>query len=217
MKNRIYIPAKIERVVSEQDNARKHLFLISDNSVDSYGTSFLHDSWDLSYRNAGKRQVTYGHPNFNDPNPDVIIGVGREYLDNTKGLYSQLELEPEGTNEIADKVHTKILFGSLTDASIVAEIEDGRPGTPERGEDPSVFYFTRAKLINWGVVPFGSNANAMIQESRSVITDFIEKRSHDLQKTIAKQSGKADELLEQIERNRQMLRLLRIKHFSLTA
>jgi hypothetical protein len=215
--HRIHIPAKIIRAESEhQQDERSHLFLISDNSIDSYGTVFLHNCWDLSYRKEGKRQVTYGHPEFHDLNPDVIIGIGREYTDEEKGLYSELTLEPEGTNQIADKVHNKLRFGSLTDASIVAEIEDGHPGRSALGEDPNVFYFTRAKLINWGVVPFGSNRNAKIQESRSAIADFIQKREQHLIEKVEKQERTSESLLEDIERNKQIIRLLRMKHFYLS-
>ena len=189
---------------------RSHEFRISDSSVDSYGTVFLPSSWDLSWRDSGKRQVTYGHPDFNNPDPDVVIGLGQERTEDD-GLYSILTLEPEGSNPLADKVHHKLQFGTLTDASIVAEVLDGRPGIQERGEDPSIFYFTRARLINWGVVMVGSNSNAV--KTRSQLADFIASKTNTLQEEVDKQSNEAQQLLEQIERNRQFIKALRIKHY----
>lgn len=153
---------------------RQHEFIISDATPDDFGTVFLPDGWDLSQRMAGKKKVTYGHPAHNENDPDFIIGIGEERIDNN-ALMSILTIEPESTqNRIANTVHEKLIFGSLTDASIRAYIIDGRQGDETRGENPKLFYFTRHILIDWGVVPQGSNPSAV--KTRSTIADFIKSK-----------------------------------------
>lgn len=156
----------------EGDEERVHNFIISDESTDSYDTVFKVSGWDLS-RRATKKRVTYGHPYFSDLDPDNIIGIGEETISGTR-LLSKLTLEPEKTNPKAQKIHEKLMFGSLTDASIRAQIIDGRMGVESLGENPKIFYFTMAKLIDWGVVMEGSNENAV--KIRERIADFIKSK-----------------------------------------
>lgn len=167
---------EIERAASliernEELAERQHLFIISDESRDSFDTVFKMSGWDLSRRKMKKR-VTYGHPSYNDTDDTNIIGIGEERISDK--LYSLLTLEPAEINPKAERVHQKLLFGSLTDASIRCTVEDGRMGDESRGEDPSVFYFTRQTLVDWGVVMEGSNANAT--KVRSAIEDFIRSK-----------------------------------------
>lgn len=164
-------PAILSRMSDESLTDRQHKFIISDESKDSYDTVFKASSWDLTHRMKGKKRVTYGHPSVASLEPDHIIGIGDESIEGTS-LYSILTLEPESIgNRIANAVHGKLLFGSLTDASIRARVEDGRMGDETLGEDPTIFYFTRSILMDWGVVMEGSNPNAMKQ--RSDLADFI--------------------------------------------
>ena len=167
-------PSIIGRVSEDNVQDRQHLFCISDESQDSYDTVFKSTGWDLTNRMKGKKRVTYGHPSVSSMEPDHIIGIGEERVDNMS-LMSVLTLEPESTNNrIANTVHEKLKFGSLTDASIRAFITDGRMGDESLGEDPSIFYFTRHSLVDWGVVMEGSNPNAMKQ--RSDLADFIKTK-----------------------------------------
>lgn len=147
--------------ISEQD--RTFEFVISDESVDQHGTVFYSSGWDFSLRERGKKEVSYQHAWLGDMNPDVVIGIGEERIEDKK-VISKLRLEPYGMNTIADKVCCKLHFGSLTDASIEAYIVDGHQGKEEHGEDPEVFYFTRQILTGWSVVRSGSNRNAMIRK-----------------------------------------------------
>ncbi len=164
-------PSILSRQNDEQLEDRQHLFVISDESQDSYDTVFKAAGWDLTNRMKGKKRVTYGHPSVASMEPDHIIGIGEERVEGTS-LYSVLTLEPESiNNRIANAVHGKLLFGSLTDASIRARIVDGRMGDESMGEDPAIFYFTRSVLIDYGVVMEGSNPNAVKQ--RSDLGDFI--------------------------------------------
>jgi hypothetical protein len=167
-------PSILSRQADDTLQDRQHLFIISDESRDSYETVFKSSGWDLSNRMKGKKRVTYGHPSTSELDPDLIIGIGEERIEGTS-LYSMLTLEPESIgNRIANAVHGKLQFGSLTDASIRARVIDGRMGDESMGENPEIFYFTRSQLIDWGVVMEGSNPNAMKQ--RSDLADFIKTK-----------------------------------------
>jgi len=178
------MPQTLTRSAADGLHSRQHKFRISDPTTDDYGTVFLPDGWDLTARMKGKKKVTYGHPPPSDPDPDNIIGIGDEWIEDN-ALMSLLTIEPETTNNrIANTVHEKLLFGSLTDASIRAYITDGRAGEESRGENPKLFYFTAQRLVDWGVVPEGSNPNTM--KTRSTIADFIKTkvpaiRHHDIE------------------------------------
>lgn len=167
-------PSILSRQADDSLQDRQHLFIISDETQDSYDTVFKVAGWDLTNRMKGKKRVTYGHPSVASLEPDHIIGIGDERIDNAS-LYSIFTAEPTSTkNRIADTVHEKLLFGSLTDASIRARIIDGRMGDESLGEQPDLFYFTRSILIDYGIVMEGSNPNAMKQ--RSDLADFIKTK-----------------------------------------
>jgi hypothetical protein len=167
-------PSILSRQADDSLQDRQHLFIISDESQDSYDTVFKVSGWDLTNRMKGKKRVTYGHPSVSSLEPDHIIGIGDERIDGLS-LMSLLTLEPESIgNRIANTVNGKLAFGSLTDASIRARIIDGRMGDEALGESPNVFYFTRHILIDYGVVMEGSNPNAMKQ--RSDLADFIKTK-----------------------------------------
>lgn len=167
-------PSILSRQQDDTITDRQHLFVISDETQDSYDTVFKVSGWNLSTRQQGKKKVTYGHPSVASLEPDHIIGIGEERVTGTS-LYSLLTLEPESVgNRIANTVHGKLLFGSLTDASIRARILDGRQGDESLGENPKLFYFISHELIDWGVVPDGSNPNAVKQ--RSDLADYIKAK-----------------------------------------
>lgn len=144
--------AVVQRSADLQD--RQHLFVISDETPDSYGTVFKLAGWDLSSR-AIKKKVTYGHPKPDDTDDTNIIGTGEETISDR--LYSLLTIERAEINPKAERIHQKLLLGSLTDASVRCRVEDGRMGDESRGENPKIFYYTVSKLIDWGIVNEGSN------------------------------------------------------------
>ena len=79
-------------------------FVASDDTRDSYGTVLPIDEWNLErYNNNGI--VGYAHNLYGsyDADPDYVIGRGRAYVKGAE-LLVDIEFEPEGTNEIADKV-----------------------------------------------------------------------------------------------------------------
>jgi hypothetical protein len=153
----------------EYDPDNMFLFRISDESVDDWMTVFKISGWDLSRRNTGKRFVTYGHPEIDDPDPDVIIGKGYEtiYKNSLYSLYIPEQSTETYTNSKASSVVNKLRQGIITDASIWALAEDGHIGDARNGEDPEVFYFTRMSLISYGILMWGSNDNATLQQMRA--------------------------------------------------
>lgn len=157
---------------SDELKARQHLFIISDETPDSHGTVFKLAGWNLSMR-AMKKKVTYGHPRADDTDDTNIIGIGEETISDK--LYSLLTLEEEKTNPKAERIHQKLLLGSLTDASVRCLVEDGRMGNESLGENPKLFYYTISHLKDWGVVNEGSNFETTKVRSAE-LEDFIKSK-----------------------------------------
>ncbi|MDM1514710.1 hypothetical protein, partial [Myroides odoratimimus] len=51
--------------------------------------------------------------------------------------------------------------GILRMASIGADIHEARWGDFDKGEDPDVLRFTKMDLLEWSIVPVGSNPEAL--------------------------------------------------------
>ena len=172
-------------------NADKmHLFRISDETVDSWGTVFQIGGWDLSRRSA-RPFVTYQHPMADDSDHTVIIGTGYEVI-HGEALYSlfvpDLAQRDDGQyyNDVAVAVHHKIKTRQLTDASIWAEVIDGKPGYEIEGADDEVYYFTETRLISYGIVMMGANVTATLQQLRAVSTTFTNSNNTKLHRQTAK-------------------------------
>tara|TARA_R110000772_G_scaffold67579_2_gene150023 strand:+ start:858 stop:1451 length:594 start_codon:yes stop_codon:yes gene_type:complete len=151
---------KIERIAelrAVQNDKRTAEFVISTESIDRHGTVFELSGWDLTdyQRNP---IVCYNH-NANGDNPDTIIGTSEVFIEENS-LIGRVTLEPEGENEIADKVWRKLNNGTLKMASVGAIPHDARWGNTERGEDSGTLYFTRQELLEWSIVSAGSNRDA---------------------------------------------------------
>jgi HK97 family phage prohead protease len=131
-------------------------FVISTERVDSYGTVFKLDGWDLEAYRANP-VVAYNHFALG-PDPDAIIGTSEVRVEDNQ-LIATLSLE-EG-NPTADKVLRKLQNGTLRGASIGAIPYEGRYGKKEFGEDTDVIYFTKQRLLEWSVVSIPSNPDAM--------------------------------------------------------
>jgi HK97 family phage prohead protease len=131
-------------------------FVISTERVDSYGTVFKIDGWDLEAYRANP-VVAYNHYALG-PDPDTIIGTSEVRVEDNQ-LVATLSLE-EG-NPIADKVLRKLQNGTLRGASIGAIPYEGRYGKKDFGEDEDVIYFTKQRLVEWSVVSIPSNPDAM--------------------------------------------------------
>jgi HK97 family phage prohead protease len=146
-------------------------FVISTERVDSYGTVFKIDGWELdAYRT--NPVVAYNH-HVLGPDPDLIIGTSDVRVEDGQ-LVATLSLE-EG-NSVADKVLRKLKNGTLRGASIGAVIHEGRYGKRDIGEDPDTIYFTRMSLVEWSVVSIPSNPDALKRSaSEELVINSIPK------------------------------------------
>lgn len=146
---------------------RTFRFIISDESKDRYGTIIKMNGWDLS--NYEKNPiVAYQHITWSS-DPDVIIGRGRVWIEDNL-LMGEVKLEPEGDNELADKVAKKLNNGTLSATSVGFNPSEYSRGLSEYGEDPEVLYFRKQDLLEWSIVTIPANPNAIVQNG---YTDFL--------------------------------------------
>lgn len=131
-----------------------HTFVISDESKDSHGTVFRMSGWKFD-RFTSNPIVTYGHPDPNGADPDVIIGRGTVSIEGGR-LTARVEYDME--NPLAQKVKSKVDRGFLNMTSIRAYVDDAERGV---GDDRDTVYFIDQELLDFGIVMHGSNKNAM--------------------------------------------------------
>ena len=143
-------------LVSRNAETGIHTFVISDESKDSHGTVFRMLGWKFD-RFVKNPVVTYGHPDPNGGDPDVIIGRAEVRAEGGK-LMADVEYDME--NPLAVKIRSKVERGFLNMTSIRAYVNDAERGT---GEDRDTMYFVDQELLDFGIVMHGSNKNAMKQ------------------------------------------------------
>jgi len=166
----------LREMTPELVESRSAEFVISSESVDAHGTVFRMDGWDLD-RYAKNPIVLYGHRSGSD-NPDDIIGTSEVFIRDNQ-LIARATFEDAETNPKAEKVWRKVQNQTLRMASIGAKILDGHFGNRANEEDPDVLYFTRQQLMEWSIVPIGSNPDALKRE-----LDTIEEIRQEHIKTI---------------------------------
>jgi hypothetical protein len=143
-------------LISRNAETGIHTFVISDESKDSHGTVFRMSGWNFE-RFAKNPVVTYGHPDPNGVDPDVIIGRAVVRAEGGK-LIADVEYDME--NPLAAKIRSKVDRGFLNMTSIRAYVNDAERGA---GEDRETMYFIDQELLDFGIVMHGSNKNAMKQ------------------------------------------------------
>lgn len=156
--------SKVERYVyaravsEEQAEKRQAEFVISTESPDTYGTIFELEGWNLEryHRNP---VVLYAHKSHSD-NPDMVIGTSEVRIEGDE-LVATVTFEEEEINPLAEKVYRKVKAGTLRMASIGADIHEARWGDFEKGENPDILRFTNQDLLEWSIVPIGSNPDAL--------------------------------------------------------
>lgn len=151
MNDNILIERDINLVL-ERGEGDTHSFVISDESKDSHGTVFRLSGWDISGYSRNPI-VTYGHPDINSTDPNVIIGKSTVHMVEGR-LVAQVSYDLD--NPLAREVKRKVESGFLNMASIRAMVEDG-----QYNKEEDVVEFTKQRLIDWGIVMHGSNKNAM--------------------------------------------------------
>lgn len=156
---------EMRAITPEMEKNRQAEFLISNESVDSYKTVFKSSGWELDAYRANPL-VLYNHNRWSS-DPDVIIGTSEIRQEGTD-LIAVVTFESAEDNELADKVWRKVKNGTLRMASIGAIVEKGHYGDEKLGENPDVVYFTKQRLVEWSVVPFGSNPDAVKRNQESI-------------------------------------------------
>lgn len=155
--------AVIRAITDDQKEKRQAEFVISTEAVDTYDTVFKIDGWDLERYNRSPI-VFYNHKSWSD-DPDMIIGTSEVRVEDNQLI--ALATFEEG-NPVADKVWTKIQNGTLRMASVGANPIEWRWGDFDKGENPDVIYFIRTELLEWSIVPIGSNPDALKRSVESL-------------------------------------------------
>jgi HK97 family phage prohead protease len=150
-------PAMIENREAE--------FVISSEAVDTYDTVFLAEGADFERYN-NNPIVAYGHRTWCD-NPDMILGTS-EIRQEGKLTIGKVRFEDAETNPTAEKIFKKIQAGTLRMASIGAQVKEYRYGDAQKNENPGVLYFTRWELLEWSIVPIGSNKDALVRNAQTI-------------------------------------------------
>ena len=176
MPKNIYTRARQIRAEAPQGEDRRMTFVASDETRDSYGTVLPVSEWDLErYNNNGI--VGYAHNLYGsyDADPDYVIGRGHAYVKGSE-LLVDIEFEPEGTNEIADKVWRKLQFGSLNGVSVGFSAQGAHWGEGEEAEDGAkpTLYYTGLELLEVSVVTIPANPNAVRRSISEEMTDIRE-------------------------------------------
>lgn len=174
MENRIIERSAYVRSTSaEMLENRQVEFVISSEAVDSYGTVFVQGGGDFK-RFEQNGVVFYVHDSSSS-DPDDLLGSGKVYREGSQTI-GVVTFEPAEINKKADKILRKIQHGTPYMASIGAVVKRAELGVKDQGEDPNVLYFREWELIEFSVVPIGSNPDAhkrnaqTIEELRNEIT-----------------------------------------------
>lgn len=170
---------------ASEGEGRRMTFVASDGTRDSAGTVLNMEGWDLNRFNSngviGYQHKVYGGWDDTD-NPDNIIGKGRAYVETddqgVKRLMVDVEFEPEGMNELADKVYKKLEFGTLKAVSVgFRPIGKGSFGQGEEGVGGSreTYYFKGQELLEVSVVNIPANPNALrrgLEEAMKEVEEY---------------------------------------------
>jgi HK97 family phage prohead protease len=166
---------------------RRMTFVASDATRDSYGTVLMPEGWELDRFNRNPI-IGYMHDVHWATNPDAVIGKGRAYIEDER-LMVDVEFEPEGMNEKADKVWKKLEFGTLNAVSVGFAALEGRWGEGDEGpgKKNETYYYTRMDLLEVSVVAIPANPNALKNAAEEQDRlDFLRKTALEAEEERAK-------------------------------
>jgi len=170
------VKIELRELTPEMIENREAEFVISSESTDTYDTVFVAEGADFT-RYEQNPIVAYAHRTWSD-DPDMILGTS-EVRQEGKLTIAKVRFEDVDTNPLAEKVFKKIQRKTLRMASIGANILEWRYGDESKGENKNTIYFTRWELLEWSIVPIGSNAEALkrsvetYEEIRTTLTNEI--------------------------------------------
>lgn len=157
--------AVLRALTPQQIENREAEFVISTEAVDTYGTVFKSSGWDLT-RYEKNPIVAYGHRTW-DAEPDNIIGTSEVRIEDNM-LIGKVRFEDAETNPKAEKIWKKVQAGTLRMASVGANVMEWRWGDETLGEDKNTIYFIRTELLEWSIVPIGSNPDAHVRNAKTI-------------------------------------------------
>jgi HK97 family phage prohead protease len=164
--NKPVIREAVIRALSDKNKENREAeFVISDETPDTYGTVFKVSGWDLK-RYEKNPVVFYAHRSNSD-NPDMLIGTSTVRVEDNQ-LIAVVRFENSDINPVAEKVWQKIQAGTLRMASIGANPKKGHWGDEKLGEDRDMIYFDEQELLEWSIVPIGSNPEALKRETQTI-------------------------------------------------
>lgn len=157
------------RSASEELLSKRQVeFIISSESEDNHRTVFIQEGGDFS-RFTPKGIVLYAH-NSHSSNEDDVLGYGEIIRENDITV-GRVTFEPKEINEKAEKIFRKIENGTPYMASIGFNPKKATFGDEKRNENPDVLYFREWELLEFSVVPIGSNPDANKRNAQTV-ADF---------------------------------------------
>ena len=155
----------VRSIPKNVEETRTIPFIISDGTKDRHNTVLSAEGWDLAaFRKngiVGYMHSVYGGNLIADPNPDMVIGKGRAFIEGDK-LIGDTTFEPESINPFAEKIFRKVLFGSLNSCSVgFSELIAGTYGigTEAKGMINETYYFGKRELLEYSIVNIPSNRN----------------------------------------------------------
>ena len=157
--------AFVRNTTAEMLDKRQVEFVISSEAVDSYGTVFKMDGWDLN-QYMQNPVVCFQHRSNSD-DPDNLIGTSTVRIEGDK-LIGTVTFEDADVNPKAEKIFRKVQAGTLKMASVGARILKARYGDDEKGENKDVLYFTKQRLMEWSVVSIGANPDAQKRNTQTI-------------------------------------------------
>ena len=170
-----FFTTKAEALNSQDGHWR---FIISDESVDRYGTVIKLKGWQMD--NYGNNNVVFYNHWSGSSDPDNNVGMGEVYVDG-KYLIGEVKLQIGSSNIKANKLQDKLTFGNIKCTSVGFMPIEASWGVKEYGEDPEVFYYRQQDLLEFSIVDIPANANATLLKS-------FDKEEQDFINTIEKKS-----------------------------
>jgi hypothetical protein len=156
---------QVRELTPERIANREVEFVISSESTDTFDTVFVAAGADFTRYNLNPI-VAYGHRTGSE-NPDMILGTSVIRQEGVLTI-AVVRFEDKETNPTAEKIFKKIQAGTLRMASIGANISEYREGNFSDNENPNTIYFTRWELLEWSIVPLGSNRDALVRNAQSI-------------------------------------------------